>query len=58
MVFAENKNVADGKADTIVAAIKEFLNEWGIPLMKVTGLGSDGAAVMMGVRNGVGKSIF
>ena len=51
----ENKDVCDGKADTIIQALVEVLEEWQIPLTKVTGLGSDGAAVMTGVRNGVGQ---
>lgn len=54
LLFLENKNVSDGKAGTITEALLEVLNEWKIPPSKVTGLGSDGAAVMMGARNGVG----
>ena len=55
LFFMENKDVCDGKADTIIQALVEVLEEWQIPLTKVTGLGSDGAAVMTGVRNGVGQ---
>ena len=53
MVFAENRNAADG-ANTIFGAIRSFLNDHTVPYEKVAGLGSDGAAVMTGVRNGVG----
>lgn len=44
------------KADTIVAATKAALEALNIPIAKITGLGSDGAAVMMGIRTGVGKA--
>ena len=54
VLFAQNMNVVDGKANTIVAAITEFLQSLEIPAHKVVGLGSDGAAVMMGARTGVG----
>ena len=53
LFFIGNKDVCDGKADTIIQAL--VLQEWQIPLTKVTGLGSDAAAVMRGVRNGVGQ---
>ena len=56
VVFAENRNVADG-ANTIVGAIRSFLNDHTVPYEKVAGLGSDGAAVMTGVRNGVGVQL-
>ena len=56
VVFAENRNVADG-ANTIVGAIRSFLNDHTIPYEKVAGHGSDGAAVMTGVHNGVGVQL-
>lgn len=52
--FLENREVIDGKANTIMEALVECLQEWGIQMELVVGLGSDGAAVMMGVRSGVG----
>ena len=55
-MFAENRNVADG-ANTIVGAIRSFLNDHTVPYEKVAGLGSDGAAVMTGVHNGVGVQL-
>jgi len=41
-------SVPDGKAKTIVAAIKGVLLKKGIPTAKLYGLGTDGAAVMTG----------
>lgn len=53
--FVANVTVPDGKAETIFQAILEWLESNNIDVDKVMALGSDGAAVMMGVRNGVGK---
>ena len=55
-MFAENRNVGDG-ANAIVVAIRSFLNDHTVPYEKVAGLGSDAAAVMTGVRNGVGVQL-
>ena len=52
--FATNIDVPDGKAETIFNAINEWLVSWEIPITKVMGLATDGAAVMTGVRSGVG----
>lgn len=57
VMFATNVDVIDGKADTIVAALLGFMHEFGIPITKLLGLGSDGAAVMMGRKTGVGKQL-
>jgi hypothetical protein len=38
----------DGKADTIVSAVKTDLLKKGIPTEKLYGLGTDGAADMTG----------
>ena len=43
----------DGKAKTITDSIKEYLKDNDLPLNKMCGLGSDGAAVMVGVKGGV-----
>jgi len=40
--------LTDGKADSIVAAIKDIIDKKGIPTNLIFGLGTDGAAVMMG----------
>ncbi|GBP12625.1 hypothetical protein EVAR_10281_1 [Eumeta japonica] len=40
-------------ADGIVAAIKASLTRFGIPLQNLMGIGTDNAAVMVGVNNGV-----
>lgn len=40
-------------ADGIVAAIKASLTRFGIPLQNLMGIGTDNAAVMTGVNNGV-----
>ena len=42
-----------GDANTVTSAILEFLEETGIEKRKIVGFGSDGAAVMVGKRNGV-----
>ena len=43
----------DGKAETIFNAINAWLVSWEIPITKVMGLATAGAAVMTGVRSGV-----
>ncbi|KAK6175816.1 hypothetical protein SNE40_014204 [Patella caerulea] len=57
-VFLGNHSVHSGMAECIVDKIKEVFKEWGIPLNKVIGLGSDGASVMTGIRNGVGVKLL
>ena len=50
------QNLSDGKAATILDTLKAVLTEKRLPhhvLSKVFGLGSDGAAVMTGVKGGV-----
>ena len=49
--FLDLVNVIDGKADTIVAAIKEVLHKKKIPTQRLFGLGTDGAAVMTGMNS-------
>ena len=46
--FLDLVSVNDGKANTIVTAVKEVLLKKGIPTEKLYGLGTDGAAVMTG----------
>ncbi|KAK6174632.1 hypothetical protein SNE40_017871 [Patella caerulea] len=57
-IFLGNYSVHSGTAECIVDKIKEVSIEWGIPLNKVIGLGSDGASVMTGIRNGVGVKLL
>ena len=47
-LFLDLVSVMDGKADTIVSAVKTDLLKKGIPTEKLYGLGTDGAAVMTG----------
>ena len=57
VMFVMDKEVPNGKANTISNAIKDMVtNKFAIenPELKVVGLGSDGAAVMMGRNTGVG----
>ena len=54
ILFAKNIDVPDGKADTISAALKTYLEEANVPARKLAGFGSDGAAVMTGKKSGVG----
>ena len=55
--FGANVVVTDGKAETIYKAIKTFLNDMNINVGKLSGLGTDGASVMMGNRQGVGTKL-
>ena len=57
VMFAENKDVPDGKAATIFAAIMDFLESNDVPQQKLAGLSSDGAKVMTGVNAGVGVQL-
>ncbi|XP_073243918.1 uncharacterized protein C17orf113-like [Porites lutea] len=56
-LFARNASVHNGKADTLVQALLKFLEEKGISIIKVQGLGSDCAPVMLGHLNGVGARL-
>ena len=53
-VFCGNYTVAAGDAETVYKKVKEVLEEKKINLVKVIGLGSDGASVLCGKRSGVG----
>ena len=45
--------VADGKAETIKTALTNFLTEVDFPLDRVSGIGTDGANVMVGSKTGL-----
>ena len=47
--FLDIVAVNDGKADTIVTAVKDVLQKKQVPTEKLCGLGTDGAAVMTGI---------
>lgn len=47
--FLDLVEIADGKADTIVTAIKTAICKKGLPTEKLYGVGTDGAAVMTGI---------
>ena len=47
--FLDIVTVCDGKADTIVTAVKAVLQNKQVPTEKLCGLSTDGAAVMTGV---------
>ncbi|KAL1251696.1 hypothetical protein QQF64_019492 [Cirrhinus molitorella] len=49
--------LTDGKADSIVAAIRKIIHTKGIPTHLIFGLATDGAAVMTGRQNGVAKQL-
>ena len=51
--FGANVEVKDEKAATIVAALTEFLRNVNVPVNKVSGIGTDGANVMVGSKTGV-----
>lgn len=46
--FLDLVAIADGKANTVVNAIKDVMLKKGLPTEKLYGLGTDGAAVMTG----------
>lgn len=46
--FLDIVSVTDGKAVTIVKAVKDVLHKKHIPTAQLYGLGTDGAAVMTG----------
>ena len=51
--FGANLEVVNGKSDTIVGAVGTYLHEMGIPIDRIAGIGTDGANVMVGSKNGV-----
>ncbi|XP_023931989.1 zinc finger protein 862-like [Lingula anatina] len=51
--FVADINVTDGKGATVAVAIKDYLKSKEIPLSKIYGFGSDGAASMTSMGNGV-----
>ncbi|XP_036975521.1 zinc finger protein 862-like isoform X3 [Acanthopagrus latus] len=55
--FLDIVTVCDGKADTIVTAVKAVLQNKQVPTEKLCGLSTDGAAVMTGRVNGVAKQL-
>ncbi len=48
--FLDLVHITDGKADSIVAAMKEVLHTKKVPTQKLYGLAADGAAVMTGMN--------
>ena len=57
VLFGANVEVLDGKATTIYESLVKFLNDMGVNISKVSGLGTDGASVMTGRLNGVGVKL-
>ncbi|KAK5921451.1 hypothetical protein CgunFtcFv8_025156 [Champsocephalus gunnari] len=55
--FLDLVTLEDGKADSVVAAIKSVLQKKELPVDGLYGLGTDGAAVMTGRLNGVAKQL-
>ena len=55
--FCANVDMIDGKAETIYKAIVDWLASVGVGIDKVSGFGSDGAAVMTGKKSGVGVKL-
>lgn len=51
--FGGNVEVQNGKAATIVTAVRKLFEDLNVPVGKVVGLGTDGASVMIGCKNGV-----
>lgn len=51
--FLRLKAIANGRAVTIFDSVRDALAEFGVPMSKVVGLGTDGASVMASDLNGV-----
>lgn len=56
--FLDLVHLTDGKADTILAAIKEVLYKKKLPTEKLYGLGTYGAAVMTGMNLLASRGLF
>ena len=52
-----NKVIAAGDASTILSKLEEILKIYGIDLVQVVSLGTDGASVMVGKKNGLGVKL-
>ena len=48
----------NGTADTIETTLVAYMEDKGLSMSKMVGLGTDGASVMTGVRNGVGARFY
>ena len=57
VLYGELVELQNGQADTIFQSIRDFLTRFDKPITDVLGFGSDGANVMTGVNNGVGKKL-
>ena len=51
-------SLPDGTASTIHSALLNFMSKHMLDIEKMVGLGSDGASVMVGCRNGVSKFLI
>ena len=56
-IFLCNVDLPDGCAHTIISKVVEQFDKLGIELSKCTSLATDGAAVMMGRKTGVGTQL-
>ncbi|KAK5848763.1 hypothetical protein PBY51_008456 [Eleginops maclovinus] len=56
-VFMGNYAIPSGTAECIAAKIKDVLSGRGVAMSRVVGLGSDGANVMVGRKNGVAQQL-
>ena len=55
--FLCNLEISNGTAAAIKEVIDRYFEKIGVPLSKIVGFGSDGAAVMLGLRNGVATKL-
>ena len=51
--FLQVIDIPNGTAETIANAVENMLQTMNLPITKFVGLGSDGAAVMVGKKSGV-----
>ena len=52
-LFIKNIEIADGRAETIMVAMKQWIMENKVGFERCVGFGSDGASVMVGSKTGV-----
>ncbi len=55
--FLSMVQLQDGTADSIVSAVDDLVSELGLNKQNCVGIGTDNAAVMIGINNGVHKKL-
>ena len=55
--YVGNRKITDCTAEGIKVSVLDFLSEKGLEVTSLLGLGTDGASVMVGCRNGLGVKL-